>query len=212
MEQKYNPKGAIRMGCGCCLIEIVIVLILLWVFAGCASHREVCGITEEDAYLLDQATTNIGETHASDNDSIILSFDINDVETEESVSETDLDEIINEHIVETTDSAGNKTTTTDRTIRRKQKDHTKDTHTNTSQQSGAVVDVSKHEHDSTYANIDERLQAHWENRDSISQKPVTANKDNRSWWIKLVDLLKYFVFGFLLGVFSNLVYKYIRCK
>lgn len=209
-QEKYNPEGGLVVGCAGCLVEAIIALVFLLAMASCSSYKEVCGITQEYLDSLYAAQAHMDVVVNQQNDSTYSSFTTATTDSSTTVAESDLDEVINEHIVETTDSLGNKTTTTDRTIKRKQNDKQTNKNVSTLQQSGVGESISNHQENTLSADYDKLVQGHWEKTDSISEKPIEGKKDNRPWWQKILDCLKYFMVGAFLGIAGTMLYKAIK--
>lgn len=122
-DEGYNEEAYLQAVLGRIVAVIFASVIALVIFAltSCASHKQVCGVTSE---MADSLTAIIDSTvHVTRVDTSITSLSAGE-EYHQTVTDTNLDEeceTITEHITETTDSLGNRTTITERTTQRNRK-------------------------------------------------------------------------------------------
>lgn len=179
--------------------------IYLWLLAivvsACASTRKTTTTISEQQ----RDTTQVERTDSVRNTGASLggwSLDVNDFyrEVMAKVESDSNEELILEHISETTDTAGNKTTATDRVIKRRGSN---------TKQTAKEVDTGKqtHQHETfmnywdslSLNNVRESL-SHWANKDSSFLEKDREAGGNKSWWQRLQSHLFSFVILGLLVV------------
>lgn len=97
----------------------LITLLLALFLASCASHQTTVGVERDqliDVHQQDTATTHVSSVDSTTTTTSTSAESTSSAHVRESGTD---EEVTNEHIVETVDADGNRTTTTDRTTTRK---------------------------------------------------------------------------------------------
>lgn len=97
----------------------LITLFLALFLASCASHQTTVGVERDqltDVHQQDTATTHVSSVDSTTTTTSTSAESTSSAHVQESGTD---EEVTNEHIVETVDADGNRTTTTDRTTTRK---------------------------------------------------------------------------------------------
>lgn len=185
--------------------SLLIVVVVTEMLSACASSRHVANVSHQevkDSVRSEQVDSSHIQIAASDS---VQKSEQSTMQASSSTIERDsLDEIIREHITETTDAQGNKTTTTDRTIQRKRG----------SQKQAATdmnADYQRHEIEQMKQSVDRSsltdktdVGTHWAVKDTLSdeQEKNTEGIKKESWIDKarknVFQLFLLFVMGLML--------------
>lgn len=163
-----------------------LMLVFLTMLSACASSRKtttgVSEVTRDNASSVARDSSTAAKMDAG----MTLGVAVDSMAFSTSTKEQGNDEeMITEYVTEQVDASGNKTTTTDRTIKRKGS-YDKQTDTRAEQryreEQMAIylswLDSIVHSHAFTF-------QTHWAQNDSVSQQKDVNTKDTRttsSWW------------------------------
>lgn len=160
--------------------EIILLLMMsvVMVLTGCASSRRVTDMSHQEVKdsMRTEQTDSVRKTVVS-SDSVQKSTQ-STVQVSSSTTEGDsLSETIHELITETTDAHGNKTTTTDRTIRRKYGSQKQAASQSTANHQRHEIKQMQQSVDS-FALSDKRdVGTHWAATDSLSDRQEKNTKD-----------------------------------
>lgn len=165
--------------------EIILLLMMsvVMVLTGCASSRRVTDMSHQE--VKDSAgteqTDSVRKTVVT-SDSVQKSTQ-SEVQVSSSITEGDsLSETIHELITETTDAQGNKTTTTDRTIRRNYGSQKQSSSQSTAHHQQHEVEQMQQSVDSIALSNKSDVSTHWAINDSLSdrQEKNTENMKRQS--------------------------------
>ena len=205
-NKDFDPDPQCR-GLVWTILVILLVIFIAMQFVGCTSHKSFVDITDEMSDSFQQLDEQQSSTIIVSNDSSSVADFSQTVTTDSSITTEDLDEVVTEHIVETVDSAGNRTTTTDRTTQRKKKTDNTQTSTAQSQQTTENNSVSNHTSAHQEANAVSYSATHNTKNEYTEEK-----KQKESFWkVALRSALFYIALVILLCI-ANLIYKYIKGK
>lgn len=146
-----------------------LVIFLLFVMCSCASHREVCGVTEEIgdslSMVIEQGESKTVEVRDSD----VAVSNMERVDSTHAESSYTEEETVNEQIIETEDSLGNKTKTTNRTSTKKKTGAESMTNVDRLRQQEEWLAVHLSRMDSLVQKYLEEEMKHRESRDSMKE-------------------------------------------
>lgn len=160
--------------------EIILLLMMsvVMVLTGCASSRRVTDMSHQE--VKDSAgteqTDSVRKTVVT-SDSVQKSTQ-SEVQVSSSITEGDsLSETIHELITETTDAQGNKTTTTDRTIRRNYGSQKQSSSQSTAHHHQHEVEQMQQSVDSIALSNKSDVSTHWAINDSLSDRQEKNTED-----------------------------------
>lgn len=160
--------------------EIILLLMMsvVMVLTGCASSRRVTDMSHQE--VKDSAgteqTDSVRKTVVT-SDSVQKSTQ-SEVQVSASITEGDsLSETIHELIIETTDAQGNKTTTTDRTIRRNYGSQKQSSSQSTAHHQQHEVEQMQQSVDSIALSNKSDVSTHWAINDSLSDRQEKNTED-----------------------------------
>lgn len=160
--------------------EIILLLMMsvVTVLTGCASSRRVTDMSHQE--VKDSAgteqTDSVRKTVVT-SDSVRKSTQ-SEVQVSSSITEGDsLSETIHELITETTDAQGNKTTTTDRTIRRNYGSQKQSSSQSTAHHQQHEVEQMQQSVDSIALSNKSDVSIHWAINDSLSDRQEKNTED-----------------------------------
>lgn len=160
--------------------EIILLLMMsvVMVLTGCASSRRVTDMSHQE--VKDSAgteqTDSVRKTVVT-SDSVQKSTQ-SEVQVSASITEGDsLSETIHELITETTDAQGNKTTTTDRTIRRNYGSQKQSSSQSTALHQQHEVEQMQQSVDSIALSNKSDVSTHWAINDSLSDRQEKNTED-----------------------------------
>ncbi len=160
--------------------EIILLLMMsvVMVLTGCASSRRVTDMSHQE--VKDSAgteqTDSVRKTVVT-SDSVQKSTQL-EVQVSSSITEGDsLSETIHELITETTDAQGNKTTTTDRTIRRNYGSQKQSSSQSTAHHQQHEVEQMQQSVDSIALSNKSDVSTHWAINDSLSDRQEKNTED-----------------------------------
>lgn len=160
--------------------EIILLLMMsvVMVLTGCASSRRVTDMSHQE--VKDSAgteqTDSVRKTVVT-SDSVRKSTQ-SEVQVSASITEGDsLSETIHELITETTDAQGNKTTTTDRTIRRNYGSQKQSSSQSTAHHQQHEVEQMQQSVDSIALSNKSDVSTHWAINDSLSDRQEKNTED-----------------------------------
>lgn len=160
--------------------EIILLLMMsvVMVLTGCASSRRVTDMSHQE--VKDSAgteqTDSVRKTVVT-SDSVQKSTQ-SEVQVSSSTAEGDsLSETIHELITETTDAQGNKTTTTNRTIRRNYGSQKQSSSQSTAHQQQHEVEQMQQSVDSIALSNKSDVSTHWAINDSLSDRQEKNTED-----------------------------------
>lgn len=160
--------------------EIILLLMMsvVMVLTGCASSRRVTDMSHQE--VKDSAgteqTDSVRKTVVT-SDSVQKSTQ-SEVQVSSSITEGDsLSETIHELITETTDAQGNKTTTTDRTIRRNYGSQKQSSSQSTAHHQQHEVEQMQQSVDSIALSNKSDVSTHWAINDSLSDRQEKNTED-----------------------------------
>lgn len=160
--------------------EIILLLMMsvVTVLTGCASSRRVTDMSHQE--VKDSAgteqTDSVRKTVVT-SDSVRKSTQ-SEVQVSSSITEGDsLSETIHELITETTDAQGNKTTTTDRTIRRNYGSQKQSSSQSTAHHQQHEVEQMQQSVDSIALSNKSDVSTHWAINDSLSDRQEKNTED-----------------------------------
>ena len=209
--KKKDFRFLIKLCCAYSAMAVVLVILLslLLSLCSCASHKEYCGVTEEVgdslSLIIEQRDSNVIEQRDSSR-TASLTERMDSTHTESSYTE---EETINEQITETTDSLGNKTTTTNRTTTKKKTGMEQSTAVDWQRQQEEWLAVHLSRLETLAQKYLQEEMNHKENRDSVSKEKVI---DASPVWDRVIDLINYFVIGLGIGCLGTLAIRYFRGK
>lgn len=160
--------------------EIILLLMMsvVMVLTGCASSRRVTDMSHQEVKdsMRTEQTDSVRKTVVS-SDSVQKSTQ-STVQVSSSTTEGDsLSETIHELITETTDAHGNKTTTTDRTIRRNYGSQKQSSSQSTAHHQQHEVEQMWQGVDSIALSDKRDVGTHWAINDSLSDRQEKNTKD-----------------------------------
>lgn len=160
--------------------EIILLLMMsvVMVLTGCASSRRVTDMSHQEVKdsMRTEQTDSVRKTVVS-SDSVQKSTQ-STVQVSSSTTEGDsLSETIHELITETTDAHGNKTTTTDRTIRRNYGSQKQSISQSTANHQQHEVEQMWQGVDSIALSDNRDVGTHWAINDSLSDRQEKNTKD-----------------------------------
>lgn len=160
--------------------EIILLLMMsvVMVLTGCVSSRRVTDMSHQE--VKDSAgteqTDSVRKTVVT-SDSVQKSTQ-SEVQVSSSITEGDsLSETIHELITETTDAQGNKTTTTDRTIRRNYGSQKQSSSQSTAHHQQHEVEQMQQSVDSIALSNKSDVSTHWAINDSLSDRQEKNTED-----------------------------------
>lgn len=157
---------------------LLIGVVMMLVVTACASSRRVAN--ESHAEQMDNVRSEQVDSvrlSATTSDSLQKS-EQSTMQASSSVWERDsLDELIHELITEMTDAQGNKTTTTDRTIQRKQSKKKQAASTTHASYQRQEVEQMKQSKDSSALSSKTDVGTHWATKDTLSDKEEKNTDD-----------------------------------
>lgn len=160
--------------------EIILLLMMsvVMVLTGCASSRRVTDMSHQE--VKDSAgteqTDSVRKTVVT-SDSVQKSTQ-SEVQVSAAITEGDsLSETIHELITETTDAQGNKTTTTDRTIRRNYGSQKQSSSQSTAHHQQHEVEQMQQSVDSIALSNKSDVSTHWAINDSLSDRQEKNTED-----------------------------------
>lgn len=162
--------------------EIILLLMMsvVMVLTGCASSRRVTDMSHQEVKdsMRTEQTDSVRKTVVS-SDSVQKSTQ-STVQVSSSTAEGDsLSETIHELITETTDAHGNKTTTTDRTIRRNYGSQKQSSSQSTAHHQQHEIEQMQQSVDS-FALSDKRdVGTHWATEDSLSDRQEKNTEETK---------------------------------
>ena len=160
--------------------EIILLLMMsvVMVLTGCASSRRVTDMSHQEVKdsMRTEQTDSVRKTVVS-SDSVQKSTQ-STVQVSSSTTEGDsLSETIHELITETTDAHGNKTTTTDRTIRRNYGSQKQSSSQSTANHQRHEIKQMQQSVDSFSLSNKSDVGTHWAATDSLSDRQEKNTKD-----------------------------------
>lgn len=160
--------------------EIILLLMMsvVMVLTGCASSRRVTDMSHQEVKdsMRTEQTDSVRKTVVS-SDSVQKSTQ-SEVQVSSSITEGDsLSETIHELITETTDAQGNKTTTTDRTIRRNYGSQKQSSSQSTAHHQQHEVEQMQQSVDSIALSNKSDVSTHWAINDSLSDRQEKNTED-----------------------------------
>lgn len=160
--------------------EIILLLMMsvVMVLTGCASSRRVTDMSHQEVKdsMRTEQTDSVRKTVVK-SDSVQRSTQ-STVQVSSSTAEGDsLSETIHELITETTDAQGNKTTTTDRTIRRNYGSQKQSSSQSTAHQQQHEVEQIQQSVDSIALSNKSDVSTHWAINDSLSDRQEKNTED-----------------------------------
>ncbi len=175
---------------------VLLALVVLLMITSCATTHKTTTETSSRAYDSTAVVrTDTSNVHSERRDSVsLVRKDSASVIT--SATETAEDEeTVTEHITETVDSAGNKTTTTDRTIHRKGTTAKESTSANNQWHEQEQTALYLSMLDSIVNSRQSDIGTHWSAKDSTYQAQTKDTTSTISWWQKLG-----FYLGWIIGI------------
>lgn len=137
--EPMNDEERKKLGCLGMILQFVLIVVLLTflsLLASCTSHKTMTKGSHTEADTTGTEVLVITTNKVSQNDTANIVARDTTYQASSFTQHEDVDEVVMEHIVETTDTVGNKTVTTDRTIKRKRTNDVERT-----EQSGGCVNV-----------------------------------------------------------------------
>lgn len=179
--------------------QLIIFFCALAMFAGCASTSksgvEVRSVSKDSAAAVSLDSAALSR----------LSVDTlaarSEGEQHKTATETDTcsyEETVVEHIVETTDTAGNKVVTTDRTINRRGSYAGSKTHGETMAYADSQTRGSFVQTDSAVYKYGKSNVVNFESNDSVVSKLDKTTTKVSSWWTKCKDILLIFLLSIVI--------------
>ena len=157
---------------------LLIAVVIMAMVSACASSRHVANVSHTeamDSVRSEQVDSSHVKVAASDS---VQKSEQSTVQVSSSVWERDsLDEIIREHITETTDAQGNKTTTTDRTIQRKHGKQKQAASTTDADYQRHEIEQMKQSVDSSALSSKSDVGTHWAAKDTLSDNEEKNTED-----------------------------------
>lgn len=163
----------------------LLIVVAMMMFAACASSRQVAKDSHRETRdSIVSSAKDSSHVKVAASDSMVKRTETTQQVSSSSSERDSLDEVIHEHITEQTDAAtGNKTTTTDRTIHRKQgseKNTSYDARLNHQQ---SQIDKMAKTLDSLQMNTKSNVGTHWAAQDSIyRQEDKNTDEVKREGW------------------------------
>lgn len=159
-------------------IILLLMMSVVMVLTGCASSRRVTDISHQEVKdsMRTEQTDSVRKTVVK-SDSVQRSTQ-STVQVSSSTAEGDsLSETIHELITETTDAQGNKTTTTDRTIRRNYGSQKQSSSQSTAHHQQHEVEQMQQSVDSIALSNKSDVSTHWAINDSLSDRQEKNTED-----------------------------------
>lgn len=179
--------------------HLIIPLCALAMLAGCASTSK--SSVEVRSMSKDSAAAVSLDSAALSRLSVDTLAAHSEGEQHKTVTEADTcayEETVVEHIVETTDTAGNKVVTTDRTINRRGSYASGKTHDETTTYADSQAHGSFVQTDSAVYKYGKSDVVNFESCDSIVSKSDKTTTKVSSWWTKCKDILLIFLLSIVI--------------
>ena len=162
------------------IIQLLLIAVVTMMLAACASYRRV--VSDNHQETRDSVKTELQDSvhqQVMVNDSASVKVS-EDKHTSSSSTETgEYEETIQEQITETTDSSGNKHTTTNRTTHRKGSYNNQSSYEERLQMQQQEINQMQKIIDSLYVRTRSDVLTHWEATDSLSDKQEKNTKEAR---------------------------------
>lgn len=210
MEKNYYNMESSRFGC-LPIFYAAIILAVCLCFCSCATKKQACGVTDEIVDTLAQSEQKSVEVTVVNDDSIYNVKEWDKGTFEESTTTSDDTEVINTHSVETIDSAGNRTITTDTSINRRKQSAQHQTNSMYEHERDELSQKQLSRIDSLYEDILNRIENHQQRKDSINENFEQNTSNTRPWWSIFVDYLK-LLYVLILIAIVIFAWKYVKGK
>lgn len=196
------------------LLMMVVAMILM---AGCASSRHVANGSHREARdSVSSIQQDSSHVKAASKDSSAMVAQVEQTVSAGMTESGECLETTTEHITETADAQGNKTTTTDRTTQRKtstQKQANYDARLNSQEQRMAKLEQTV---DSLVLSNKSDVGTHWAANDSLatddSKSEPQAVSKAKGWWQRLKDDVLGIVFVVIVGIALEAINRYRQKK
>lgn len=210
MEKNYYNMNRSRSGC-LPIIYAAVILAICICLSSCATKKQVCGVTDEIADTLDTSLQQTTAVSVLDEDSIYKVTEYDKGTFDETTTTSDDTEVINTHTVETIDSAGNRTITTDTSINRRKQSAQHQTNSMYEHERDELSQKQLSRIDSLYEDILNRIENHQQRKDSINENFEQNTSNTRPWWSIFVDYLK-LLYVLILIAIVIFAWKYVKGK
>lgn len=177
---------------------VLLALVVMLMITSCATTHKTTTETSSRARAYDSTAvvrTDTSNVHSERRDSVSLMKKDSATATTTATETAEDEETVTEHISETVDSAGNKTTTTDRTIHRKGTTAKQSTTTNNQWHEQEQTALHLSMLDSIANSRQSDIGTHWRAKDSTYQSQTKDTTSTISWWQKLG-----FYLGWIIGI------------
>ena len=162
------------------IIHLLLIVVVMMMFAACASSRRVVSDNHQevkDSVKTEQQDSVHKQVAVSDSAAKNI---IEDKQTSATASESgEYEETIQEHITETTDSSGNKQTTTHRTTHRKGSYNNQSSYGERLQIQQQEINRMQKTIDCLSVRTSSDVGTHWEAADSLSDTPEKNTRETR---------------------------------
>lgn len=188
-----------------------LLMAVLWIMTACASsHRTVGESHTERQDSLTSVSADSTFFASTSVDSVAKSSGMEQAANGIVSQQNDSEETVTERIIEQTDTRGNKTTTTDRTIHRKGKFLKQETYGSASKTWSEELSTAYKRLDSLSFANNNITGTHWEKNDSSFQNKEknTATDRTTSWWGRFKLQMRAFIYAFIMIVVCFLATKY----
>ena len=168
------------------IIQLLLIAVVTMMLAACASSRQA--VSDNHQEVKDSVSAIQQDSvhqHVMVNDSVAVKVS-EDKHTSSSSTETgEYEETIQEQITETTDSSGNKQTTTNRTTHRKGSYNNQSSYEERLQMQQQEINLMQKTIDSLAVSIRNDVGTHWEAADSLSDTQEKNTEETRkATWIQ----------------------------
>lgn len=211
-DDEHKQVGRLVLTINVVLLFLCILVVVI--LSSCSTHKEMSHGLHIDTTTIHVDTSATSSVRVVTNDTTALSAHTSTISTTTSTFSDDVDEEVTEHIVETTDTAGNKTVTTDRTTKRKKKSETQTDATLSAIWDVELVDMSSSDVDSTSSYEGSLLVDHTEIQDSTSKSLVqeSAGSGIVAFFAAVWVVVKWALGIIPLALLAWFTYCYIKCK
>ena len=162
------------------IIHLLLIVVVMMMFTACASSRRVVSDNHQetkDSVKTEQQDSVHKQVAVSDSAAKNI---IEDKQTSATASESgEYEETIQEHITETTDSSGNKQTTTHRTTHRKGSYNNQSSYEERLQIQQQEINRMQKTIDCLSVRTSSDVGTHWEAADSLSDTPEKNTRETR---------------------------------
>ena len=168
------------------ILHLLLIGVMMMMLAACASSRQA--VSDNHQEVKDSVSAIQQDSvhqHVMVNDSVAVKVS-EDKHTSSSSTETgEYEETIQEQITETTDSSGNKQTTTNRTTHRKGSYNNQSSYEERLQMQQQEINLMQKTIDSLAVSIRNDVGTHWEAADSLSDTQEKNTEETRkATWIQ----------------------------